>query len=654
MINPSFMIVVPLEEPGWVTVSSPEAVKARLAAPRSPEKSEEELREQQLAQEEKHALLHQLHVESIKQRAQRENERAAETRRRRLRQEATEKQRLLASLEAEEKRASVKKEAIEAEVEAKRARREALKEAFFSTRASMAHDVHARALVRLTAQQQAEAKRTKLLQATVHKSAWEVKHAIAVATAAKEKDQAAHTFAKDCLQERLAAAESRRLQIKASPTSPTGLPAERFGRPGRARQVAQCLNDEAVALQTKRQRLSKAMETALARRAERIDARVHRAAAHKEKALHAFEARQAASEAVEAKHQQVEKEQAAAVRAQLALRKRAGRKPGSFAFDIAFEKVNANAKPAAALLARLNAKPTTNAAAAAERHERASTRAVALLVGKALKTLQSTDRRSKAAAAHRALMIRIRRAKMAAKEIASASTSATMRTERLATVVLMNKRVKVAGAKRAAARRAQLGRLASLAGRGAAVDKKRLSRLATKPSHEARALLFTSARAAQDRAARDRGELQAKRAATAADRRSHSLSATVAKAKMSAVSRATAVKLIIVASPDSGMALVQFRVLQANESLPPAPAAAPEAPEPVSVVEGVVEEAAVELKASDTQEASDAAAPSLAKTIAQQILSLLPIAGGTWAWPRRTLRSSRTSLGDGMDPMEAW
>lgn len=49
-------------------------------------------------------------------------------------------------------------------------------------------------------------------------------------------------------------------------------------------------------LEQKRQRLSRAMETALVRRAEKVEAKRQRAAAYKERAQQAFEARRAVSE----------------------------------------------------------------------------------------------------------------------------------------------------------------------------------------------------------------------------------------------------------------------------------------------------------------------------------------------------------------------
>lgn len=323
MSTTGLVLVVPVHE-HFVTVSSPEEVKSRLSQPRSPVKP---TKEQQAAYEERHALLASLHLDAVKRKAARENERAAEAIRRVRRAEAAEKQRLRERQEADEARATKKREALEAEAAEKRARREALKEAFFATRASMAMAAHNRAVERLERNGQAEAKRNKLVQATVHKSAWEVKHAIAVATAAKEKAVEEAAQKSILLQEKMAAAESRRLERLenlSSPPSPTAtspmgntLGSERLGRThSRARQVATLLNDEAVALEKKRQRLSRAMETALSRRAEKIEAKRQRAAAYKERAQQAFEARRAASEdAIKSlRHLHIEKEQAAEVR----------------------------------------------------------------------------------------------------------------------------------------------------------------------------------------------------------------------------------------------------------------------------------------------------------------------------------------------------
>jgi len=501
--------------------------------------------------------------DAIKRKAQRENERATEARRRlRLREEA-EKQRLLAQLEADERRVRQREEASEKREAEKRAKREALKEAFFASRMSMAHAAQIKANEWQERNGQAEAKRNKLLQATVHKSAWEVKHAIAVAAAAKEKELEAKTSARTSLQERLAAAEERRnegvpgLTLKASPPSPTrsaeGSNA-RFGRPSsRARLVAQCLNDEAVALEMKRQRLSQAMEKALVRRAAKIEARVLQAAKYKEKALAAFENRRHTSSSEDAA-KGLRRQQAAEVRAALHLCSRAGRMQGSFAFDIALEK--SDAKPAPALLARLNAKPVALAASAAARHELATARVAKIREAK-LSKQAARAKRVEAAAAARALRIRVCRAKMEARAAASAASAASALTDRVAKAKMMNKHVLSVAAKRVAARHTHLARLETNVGLRAAADKRRLARLYKQPHGVARALLFTASRAAADRATAERGVQAKARVDAASSRRVQHLASRIAKAKLASIRRDVAVKLTTKGAAISEMPVVQ-------------------------------------------------------------------------------------------------
>lgn len=542
MTSPPLLIVVPVhEEEGWCA-SPGDTAKARLEA-KSPSKSPEEILVACQKANEKAQALHQLHVDAVRRRAQRDLERVAEAERRRLRNAAAEKQRIVEKAAQKAEKQTEKKEAIEAQAAEKRARREALKAAFFEARTGLAAAAQGRVAMLAERHGSAAAKRTKLLQATVNKANYEVKHALAVATAAKEKERAAAAAAGSSLDERLAAAASRRTELRESPPKSPGKEssAKKSSR-ARARQVAQVLNDEAVAIELKRVRLAAAMDKALQSRNARLEATVQRAAAYKEKAARAkaaLEARQASVEGLA--HTIVEKAQAADVRRAWHLKSSAHRKLAPVLIEVALPK-RPDAAPAA-LVARLSTKPTAVAEQLVVRHQRAAA-AREQLLSERLTAISARAARADAARFRRAVALDKRRAKSAAQMAAAAQATASAMAARTASARQMNLRVRAAVAKRMAHDVVALGLRLAAAEKRDQASAKRAALLAARGAAQRTAATAAAARrAAADKAVVARGEANAGLVAKASERRVALLSARVAKAKMSAIGRSTAVKL---------------------------------------------------------------------------------------------------------------
>ena len=186
-------IVIPLDD-GWKAPSSPETVsdvRSRLEAYQPVAKSPEAL----IKAAEKASSLRELHIDAVRMRAQREVQRAAEAAQRKLKIEAAQKQRLKTKMESKMAAAEEKRE-LSVQVSADRlARRAAAREAFEVTRTRLEIAARARAAEKENRATEAAKQREKVIKATVAKSAYQVKHALAVVAATKEKEREAATMA---------------------------------------------------------------------------------------------------------------------------------------------------------------------------------------------------------------------------------------------------------------------------------------------------------------------------------------------------------------------------------------------------------------------------------------------------------------------------
>ncbi|KAL1528401.1 hypothetical protein AB1Y20_009750 [Prymnesium parvum] len=553
-MSTSLLIVVPVhQEEGWSAPSNVEA-KARLESHLTTPKSPEELK---VAEERAH-VLHQLHVDAVKRRAQRDLERVAEAERRRLHIEAAMKQRLAEKVAQSEKKLSLKRESQEMEAAEKRARRERLREAFFAARADMAMSEKQREVMLAERHANAASKRDKLLQATVNKAQFEVKHAIAVAAATKEKERTSAEEAGATLDAKLAAASERRLDLLHSPPksslasppkSPHTSTAKKSSR-ARARQVAQLFNEQSVTLEFKRKKLCEAMDKALAARNARLDATIRRAAAYKEKMERARDAKEAQQNVEELAHQICEKGQAAAVRRMLHL-KATVKKPSPQVITVPFQRHGVPAPPH--LVERLSAVPSHSADAIAARHRRAAEARASQLFSK-LSKLSSQVARVEAAKARRAAATRALATKTATKAASAARLVAEARSRRVSRALSNRERLVLAAVKRVTLRSLRLG---------AMLEKTQRRHLAataaaaTPPptAVAARAAKVAARRAEQDGAVLARGKALAEREARAHARRASLLSGRVAMAKMSAIRRSQPAKLAV--SAEGGVNVVE-------------------------------------------------------------------------------------------------
>merc|ERR1719152_49975 len=162
------------------------------------------------ASDEKHEKLRAAHIEAVRDRAARETQRAADAAARKLRLAASRVDKVQRKLVAAETKTNAKKEAAEAERESRKAKREALSLAVLESRRRAAETKSARQAALLAAEHTAATKHSKNVKTIVDKSAWQVKHAIAVAAAQREKERSEAEAAGERLTERLESAATRR------------------------------------------------------------------------------------------------------------------------------------------------------------------------------------------------------------------------------------------------------------------------------------------------------------------------------------------------------------------------------------------------------------------------------------------------------------
>lgn len=194
----------------------PQALLDRLNCP-SPTKDPEELKASLSRAREKSEKIRAAHIDAVRDRAARETQRAADAAARKLRLAASRVDKVQRKLVAAETKTNAKKEAAEAARESRKAKREALSQAVLESRRRAAETKSARQAVLLAAEHTAATKHSKAVKTIVDKSAWQVKHAIAVAAAQREKERSEAAAAGERLTERLESAAGRR-EVLGSPS----------------------------------------------------------------------------------------------------------------------------------------------------------------------------------------------------------------------------------------------------------------------------------------------------------------------------------------------------------------------------------------------------------------------------------------------------
>ena len=513
-------------------------VKARLEAsvkpePKTPEALAEELK--------KAARLKEAHVEATRMRAARVVERSVEGKKRVVRAAAAKAEKVQRRLDFADAHAASRREESRQELQSKLSHRKDLARTVQENRQEMAAAAALKAASEARRCEEAAARAAKALERRSSSGAFEVKKAVAAASAHKEAERERRASLGADIDAKLDGAASRRTEVIGTPrkAAPLGSRTDggarsvRLGREAESRQAAAALN----------------RETALA-------AVVAKASAVSERAAAVTEAQAAAKSLRE--RVIYEKQQAAAVRRYVQLG-RAARK--SVIVDVpGFGGGSTPAPPA--LVARLmrrthregdaeapvvvsSAPSSPGGVTAASEASHARHEAAAARLAKAVEMRKSkaSARASRVVAAAAA-----RQAKAAAKarfyeeraaRVGGAAAVAAAAAK--AKAVKFNARVTTAREARVLVRFNQLKKLAAKANKvDAAERKKGASRVGTTAS---RALLVKNKRGSMLAAVLARGAAAQAKVAAADARRANIQSARISKAKMSAILRSTPVKL---------------------------------------------------------------------------------------------------------------
>jgi len=537
----SLKIEIPIhDEEGWTFPSPSEMpVRARLEAsatcsPTSPEKLEKLKRAEDYA-----CLLRQAHLEGVQARAARESQRAKEAQARRLRLEATSRQRLQDRLDAVAQReARISTEKAKALSE-RVAKREMLQEAVKEAREARDQARQERAALELCRCAEASAKREKAIQATIDKNAYQVKHALAVRTALREIEREAASAAAAKTSAKLESADERRHNALHSPREEAS---ERASE--RAKQVALQQHERLIKTEERRRQLARAMERAEEKRhtmvAEVVAAASARNAQAADAALEAKKANEA--EACSVKRRLFGKLNEAEVRRSL----------GSRRAQSAGELIEVDVRPdplpspPAGLVERLNGKARKEgdelAAELAARHVAAQTRAAdarSQLAKKATRALKRVGRAAARRSAARDAMV----AKMQRRAEAAKHLVADARRAKLEFVHKTESRVKAAAVRRSSARASAMRALAraELKRRAAAGKRAAALLLVSRPTH--RVAAAAAKRASLALAREQRGAALAARASRATFARAAVLLRISSAAHLRAVPLTAAAKL---------------------------------------------------------------------------------------------------------------
>ena len=234
----------------------PASLEARLNA--TPEKSPEDLAKDIAAAAERTAKLREAHLDAVRDRAARDVQRSKEAVARKLRLAALRVEKVQRKLEFAESKVSAKKEATAADREAKKTQREQLALAVAEARKA-ANDARAHRQAELLAAEKAAFSRAnKNVNAIHEKGAIAVKHALAVATALKEKAMLDKQEKGDALASKLQAAETRRDLLNSPPS------------PGKKDRAARVSNEAFCRSETRRL----ALEASLAKASEKREAHI--------------------------------------------------------------------------------------------------------------------------------------------------------------------------------------------------------------------------------------------------------------------------------------------------------------------------------------------------------------------------------------------
>jgi len=513
-------------------------LKQRLSG--TPTKSPEELSKDIEASAARSAKLRAVHLEAVRDRAARDIQRAQEAQARKLRVAAARTDRLLRKMDAASSKVEAKKEADEAERASRKAWRAALALAVADARKAAGDALQSRGRELLAQEHAASTKHARAVSALAAKGKSAVEHARAVVQARKDKEEQETAARAAALASRMHAAEARRLESLESPPR----------TPERAPPLSRVLNEGKVRSEQRRlafdasmTKHAEARATHLAGIVSKCSAVTTRAADVAAKAKAAEAGTDAATTA--AKSALFERLCAAEVARLSALKAKYAKlaKHADAHADVIVVRMDdvlsPRARPPAALLVRLAAKPsalvatagTRQAAAAARRTLRAHARSVAF-ANAAARRVAAAERVDKALAVKtarvdvataraltaRAIMQGVRAHAVEKAAARAASAQLKRRQFAQATVIVggMHDAKAAAALERATALRKPQGRLA------------------------ARQAAVRTARAALDQSCLERGTAAAARCEAAANKRSAVMEARVSKARKLGASKSSA------------------------------------------------------------------------------------------------------------------
>jgi len=466
----------------------PAALEERLKGSPTAETTPDALADALAKHNEKAAKLRNAHLEAIKDRAARESQRALDAKARKLRLAAVRVEKAQTKLTASETKANAKKEQAEAERDARKQHREAMQAAVMAARREADKVREVQAERRREQEKVASTRHAKTIQSLVDKSHYQVKHAVAVAAAQKEKLQLDAVTSFEKLNEKLAGAALRReleAAASSSTSSASATASPRSSSPDKGAPLHRVLNDDKVASLMKRKLFVASMDQAEARRAAHLKAvagkaskdlaRVASVVASVKTKEEGTDEQTASSKA--AMYERLLKAEVARLTALKAkyLPPHPHTKLGDTVSVIVVKWEHKAPKlPPSALSLRLSVVSRTLMATAAARQAGAASRRAALAAARALKCARANERRavalSRIGAAHAKTA-----AAANAKEARSAITLAMAEGARLATIAKGHRRVAAAEGKRAAAAAALATAGAANAKKGALAAEKRVA-----------------------------------------------------------------------------------------------------------------------------------------------------------------------------------
>lgn len=518
----SLMINIPVhEEEGW-TCPSPESsaeLIARLEAKDQGKKSPEQLKKA----EDYARLLRQAHVDAVAARARRENERAAEAKSRRLRNEANAKQRLQQRLNAvAERQAWLEHEKAQKEQE-KAAQRNVLMAAVKDARAAQKEAIEHRHENKLERVASAVSSREQRLKDIIQRNAWVVKRALAIATAVKERERDTSAAKAEQLDLRLAAAAGRReLEQPRSPRTEERLRASRWA-----------LATRALELECKRRTLEKAQESATEKREAQLSSVRQRASDRNAKISAVAEERKSQEAAADgARRNLFEKLNSAVVKRGLQRRQSAKKLGVDGVIEIEVHSTPLPPAPAALVerLERKSMRKDSEQSAHMDRHSDAARRRQAALASFKKSALRDLMRVREAAAKREACAAE-RAASLEGRNFRRMASVALARRARTASAMKMIGRVAEAELRRKAADAARKRAIArAVLKRNVAVGQRASILLNLGRMHVKRSEAAATRRAANELSVALRGKVAARACEHAALRRAELIAAKVVRA----------------------------------------------------------------------------------------------------------------------------